>query len=72
MMEKKSRPMTDEEVEFEISRLRESEAVNLAIKYDEVRHERWRYLHRLRGLEKRGLELAAAGVTMESLCGMED
>ena len=59
--------LTDAEVEREIERLRGSELVRLAQKEESIRYARRNYLYRLRGLERRGAELAEAGVTMGDL-----
>ena len=63
--------LTDEQVEMEISRLQESPFVKLANKERRVRNRRRMYLYGLRQLEKKGKELAASGVTMETLSDME-
>lgn len=59
--------LTDEQVEREIQRLQESEAVRLARREIEVRKRRRKYLYYLRQLEKRGKALMEAGVTWEML-----
>ena len=59
--------LTDEQVEREIERLRESEFVKLAKKEERVRLRRRNYLYCLRTLEKKGKELAASGITMDML-----
>ena len=59
--------LTDEQVEIEIERLRESEYVKLARKELHLRYKRRQALYSLRTLEKKGKELAAAGITMEVL-----
>lgn len=58
---------TDEEVEAEIERLRKNEFVKLAKKEERLRYKRRQYLYTLRCYEKKGRELAAAGITMEML-----
>ena len=63
--------LTDEEVEQEIERLRESDLVKLAKKEARIRYRRRQYLYQLRGYEKKGRELMEAGITMEILEGME-
>lgn len=63
--------VTDEQVEQEISRLQESPYVKLANKERRVRNRRMMYLYSLRQLEKKGKELAAAGMTLEILSDME-
>lgn len=59
--------MTDEQVEAEIARLLQSDYVKLAKKEEALRYRRRQYLYGLRGYEKKGKELAAAGITMEML-----
>ena len=59
--------LTDEQVELEIQRLRESEAVRLARREIEVRKRRRKYLYYLRQMEKKGKALMEAGVTWEML-----
>ena len=59
--------LTDEQVETEIRRLKESEDVRLARREIEVRKRRRKYLYHLRQLEKRGQELRRQGVTWEQL-----
>ena len=59
--------MTDEQVEQEIERLLESPMVKLAKKDELIRYRRRQYLYKLRGYEKKGKELAKAGITIEIL-----
>lgn len=54
--------LTDDQVEIEISRLTESEAVRLARQEQHLKYKHRQYLYTLRALEKRGLELMAKGV----------
>lgn len=63
--------LTDYEVEQEIERLRNSEAVKLARKEQRIRYRQRQYLYTLRTLEKRGRVLMEQGVTMESLDQMD-
>lgn len=63
--------LTDEQVEKEIERLRESELVKLARKEMRIRYKRRQVLYQLRDLEKKGKALAAAGITMEMLEQMD-
>lgn len=63
---------TDEEIEQEIDRLKESEYVKLAKKEEQIRYRRRQYLYQLRMYEKKGRELAAAGITMDILQKQED
>lgn len=65
--------LSDERVEQEIDRLRESPYVKLARKEERLRYVRRQALYTLRNLEKRGKALAAAGITLEMLDrGYED
>lgn len=64
--------ITDEQVELEIERLRESPEVKLGILERQLKGRRRRYLYSLRHLEKRGKQLAAEGVTCEALKKMAD
>lgn len=59
--------LTDEEVELEIEKLRDSEYVRLARKEERIRYRRRQYLYILRNYEKKGRELAKSGITMELL-----
>ena len=59
--------MTDAQIEQEIQRLRGSEYVQLARKEEQMRNRRRQYMYTLRCKEKRGMQLAAAGVTAELL-----
>jgi hypothetical protein len=62
--------LTDEAVEKEIERLKNSDAVKLARRELRLKYKRRQALYQLRSLEKRGKELAAAGITMENLDAM--
>ena len=62
---------TDEEVEQEIERLNQSEYVQLARKEHRIRYRRRQYMYTLRNLERRGKELAASGITMDSLDALD-
>jgi hypothetical protein len=59
--------LTDEEVEREIERLNESQAVALARREQRLKYKRRQYLYQLRDLEKKGKALLAAGITREVL-----
>lgn len=59
--------LTDEEVEREIERLKESEAVKLARKKMRLEYRRRQALYTLRDLEKKGKALMEAGITSEML-----
>jgi hypothetical protein len=64
--------LTDEQVEQEIERLKESPFVKLAKKEESIRYRRRQYLYKLKGYEKKGQELSEAGITMEILNSMEE
>lgn len=64
--------LTDEEVELEIERLKESEAVKLAQRERRYKYQRRQYLYTLRWYEKRGKELQAQGITEESFSADAD
>lgn len=63
--------LTDEEVESEIERLKQSPMVALARKEQRIRYRRRQVLYQLRNLEKKGRELSKSGITMDFLNGME-
>lgn len=58
---------TDIDVEIEIERLSGSEYVKLARREKYLQNKRRQHMYTLRCLERRGRELAKAGVTLESL-----
>lgn len=64
--------ITDEMVEEEIARLQQSHHVKLARKEEAVRNRRRQYMYTLRMYEKKGKQLEAEGITMETLGGMDD
>ena len=59
--------LTDEQVEFEIERLKESEHVRLAQKEIRLKYKQRKWLYQLRYLEKRGKQLEAEGMTLENI-----
>lgn len=61
------KPITDEQVEKEIDKLKQSKAVKLAKQERRVKTKRRQYLYQLRWLERRGRELQEQGVTEEEL-----
>lgn len=63
--------LTDEQVEIEIERLKNSPLVKLAKREEAIRYKRRQYLYCLRTYEKKGRELQEAGITMEILDGVE-
>lgn len=66
-VENVKRGLTDEQVEREIERLQGSAYVELARKEQRIRYKRRQYLYYLRSLEKRGVELTEAGITVDML-----
>ena len=64
-------PLTDEQVEIEIERLKNSKYVKLAKKDEQIRLRRRQYLYTLRSYERKGKELANAGITIEMLESMD-
>lgn len=61
--------MNTEELAREITRLRNSPAVALAVQEAELRERMSRELETLKRLEKRGLELMELGISAYDLCG---
>ena len=59
--------LTDEQVEQEIERLRNSPLVALARREQRIRYRRRQFLYQLRDLEKKGEALQKAGIDMEVL-----
>lgn len=59
--------LTDEQVEREIARLQQSELVKLAKKEENIRYARRNYLNQLKGYERRGAQLAAAGIDRDNI-----
>lgn len=67
-MPKSSRDfLTDEQVEIEIERLRNSPSVKLARQEINIRYRRRQIMYALRHQEKRGKQLEAMGVTPENM-----
>ena len=66
------RNLSDEQVEQKINELKGSEYVKLARRKERVDYARRRLLSDLLRYEKRGRELAAEGVSLESLNGIEE
>ena len=63
--------LTDEQVEKEIERLKQTPEVKLAKKEEQIRYRRRQYLYCLRQYEKKGKALMDAGITMEMLEQMD-
>ena len=59
--------LTDEQVEQEIERLKQSPLVALARREQRIRYRRRQFLYQLRDLEKKGAALMKAGIDMEVL-----
>lgn len=64
--------LTDEQVEEEIEKLKSDEYVRLAKEDERIRYRRRQYLYQLRQYQKKGKELAAAGITIEILRAMDE
>lgn len=64
---KKREFLTDAEIEIEIQRLLDSDAVKLAKKEQRILYRRRQYCYQLRNMEKRGRQLEADGVTLENI-----
>lgn len=64
--------LTDDQVEQEIERLKQSPMVALARREARIRYRRRQYLYQLRDLEKKGKALEKAGITMEVLNAMAE
>mgnify|MGYP007111744797 CR=1 FL=1 len=59
--------LTDSEVESKIAQLKTSQAVKLAQKERSLQMRRRKYLYDLQWLERRGNELAAAGINFDNI-----
>ena len=59
--------LTEIQVEAEIQRLSQSEYVKLARKEVRLKYKRRQALYQLRNLEKRGVQLHEAGITLENI-----
>lgn len=64
--------LTDEMVEEEIERLQNSPLVKLARKEERIRNARRQFMYQLRMYEKKGKQLEAEGITMETLERMKE
>ena len=62
--------LTDEAVEKEIARLTATDEVRLARRELRLKYKRRQQLYTLRALEKRGRELAEAGITIGNIDDM--
>lgn len=59
--------LTEEQVESEIARLTASPEVKLARREQRLKYKRRQQLYQLRNLEKRGIELMNAGITIDNI-----
>lgn len=59
--------LTDEQVEQEITRLLNSEEVQLAKREIRIKNKRRQYMYGLRSMARRGKELIRLGYTMENI-----
>ena len=58
---------TDEQIEREIHELKQSPYVALARREQRLKYKQRQQLYTLRNLEKRGRELAAIGITVDTI-----
>jgi hypothetical protein len=66
-MARTNRKWTDDQVEVEIARLKESEYVRLARKEKQIKERRRQYMWTLQFLETRGKQLAESGVNFDNI-----
>ena len=66
-MARTNKKWTDEQVEAEIARLKESEFVRLARKEKQIKERRRAYMWNLQFMETRGKQLAEQGVTFDNI-----
>lgn len=66
-MARTNKKWTDEQVEAEIARLKESEYVRLARKEKQIKERRRAYMWNLQFMETRGKQLAEQGVTFDNI-----
>ena len=66
-MARTNKKWTDDAVEAEIARLKESEYVRLARKEKQIKERRRNYMWQLQFMEARGKQLASNGVTFENM-----
>ncbi len=59
--------LTDEQVEIEIERLLNSDAVKLAKKETKIKFKRRQYMYSLRTMERRGNQLLKDGITFDNI-----
>lgn len=66
-MARTNKKWTDEQVEAEITRLKESEYVKLAKKEQQIKYRRRQQMWTLQYMEARGKQLASEGITAENM-----
>ena len=63
----RNKKWTDEQVEAEIARLKESEFVKLARKEQQIKYRRRQTMWTMQYMEVRGKQLASEGITPENM-----
>ena len=63
----RNKKWTDEQVEAEIARLKESEFVKLARREQQIKYRRKQQMWSMQYLETRGKQLASEGITHENM-----
>lgn len=63
----RNKKWTDEQVEAEIARLKESEFVKLARREQQIKYRRKQQMWSMQYLEARGKQLASEGITPENM-----
>ena len=63
----RNKKWTDEQVEVEIARLKESEFVKLAKREQQIKYRRRQQMWSLQYMEARGKQLASEGITHENM-----
>ena len=58
---------TDEQIEFEVERLKDSKYVRMAQKEIRIKNKKRQWFYQLRWLEKRGKQLEEQGITLEDM-----
>lgn len=67
MATEKQEFLTDEQVDIEIQRLLNSDAVKLARKEQQIKNRKRQHLYTLRYFEKRGNQLIKEGFTLDNI-----
>ena len=66
-MARTNKKWTDEQVDKEINRLKDSEFVKLAKKEQQIKNRRRQYMWGLQYMEARGKQLASDGITFDNI-----